>query len=393
MFSKNNIIFFFILFLVLVELLAFAGCDGITPTPPTINAFSSDMKLITEGASATLSWQVSGATDIQLIPDIGTSYLDLDPFGTLLVFPVETTTYTLTATNLAGSDSAQVTITVKPPLWNPPEGWDDITYPILPPSIQSFVADPPTITEGGSTTLSWEVSGIATVTITPGIGTVEPSGTQVVSPDKTTTYTLTASNVNGSDTEQLTVTLRQTLILQPGPDGGKDSRINSSLYSSNTNFGSEESIAVGKIYPMGTVYSFLQFSVTQIPDNAVIIDAFLKLFRYDSFNDDQFFIELYNVLESWEEYTITWNNQPDHQIIPVDTNLVTDTSTSGWLSWKITDLVQGWVDGSIVNYGVALIGKPFTAGDIDYNYVYFHASDYLGDIVFRPKLEITYGIP
>jgi len=391
MFSKNKFIFFYILLLVVI--LTFASCDGITPTAPTIDFFSADIDLITEGASATLSWQVSGATNIDLIPDIGTSYLDLDPSGTLSVFPTETIAYTLTATNTAGGDSAQVSITVKPPLWNPPEGWDDITYPIPPPAIRSFVADPPTITEGGSTTLSWEVSGIATVTITPGIGTVDPSGTQVVSPNKTTNYTLTASNVNGSDTEQLTVTSGQTEIIQPGPDGGKDSRVNSSLYTSNTNFGSEEHIAVGKVHPMGTVYSFLQFNVSQIPANAVIIDACLKLFRYDSFRDDQFFIELYNVLESWEEYTINWNNQPDYQILPVDTNFITDPSTSGWLFWEITDLVQGWVDGNIVNYGVALIGRPFTAGDIDYNYLYFRASDYLGDTEYRPKLEITYYIP
>jgi len=52
----------------------------------------------------------------------------------------------------------------------------DITYPVPPPAIQSFVADSPTITEGESNTLSWEVSGIATVTITLGIGRVDPSG-------------------------------------------------------------------------------------------------------------------------------------------------------------------------------------------------------------------------
>lgn len=96
--------------------------------------------------------------------------------------------------------------------------------------------------------------------------------------------------MNSSDTEQLTVTLGYTLILQLGPDGGKDSRVNSSLYTSNTNLGSEELIAVGKVNPIGTVYSFLQFSVSQIPANSVIIDAYLKLFRYDSFRDDHFLL-------------------------------------------------------------------------------------------------------
>ena len=379
--------------LLLIGLLLFVGCDGVTPSGPTIDSFSADMTLITAGASSTLSWQVSGATNLDLIPDTGTSYLDLDASGTLSVFPESTTAYTLTATNTTGSDSAQVTITVKPPLWNPPEGWNEITYPIPPPVINSFAVDPSTITEGGSTTLSWEVSGIATVTITPGIGPVDPSGTQIISPDETTTYTLTAGNVNGSVNEQVTVILGQTEILQPGPDGGKDSKVNSKIYASNTNYGADEFITVGKVYIVGTLYSFLQFDVSQIPANAVIADAYLKLFRYDSFGEDQFFIELYNVLESWEEYTITWHNQPDHQVTPVDTILITNPGTSGWLSWEINHLVQGWVDGSIANNGMVLIGSPLVAGDIDYNYVNFRASDYLGDTQMRPNLEITYYIP
>lgn len=188
-------------------------------------------------------------------------------------------------------------------MWNPPENWDDITYLIPPPAIQSFTADTSTITAGENTSLSWEVSGIATVTITPGIGSVDPSGSQVVSPNETTTYTLTASNINGSDTEQVTVILGQTEILQPGPNGGKDSMISSSIYSSNTNFGSEENIAVCKVYPMGTIYSFLCFDVSQIPANVVIANAYLKLFQNDNFRDDIFFIIITCKISLWCCYT------------------------------------------------------------------------------------------
>jgi len=68
------------------------------------------------------------------------------------------------------------------------------------PVIGSFSASPGIIASGSSSTLSWSISGTATVTIDQGIGNVALTGTRVVSPGATTTYTLTASNEVGSVT-------------------------------------------------------------------------------------------------------------------------------------------------------------------------------------------------
>ncbi len=74
------------------------------------------------------------------------------------------------------------------------------------PAITSFAVSPASISSGQSTTLSWAVSGAATLSLAPGIGAV--SGTSVsVSPSATTTYTLTASNGSGSATSTATVTV------------------------------------------------------------------------------------------------------------------------------------------------------------------------------------------
>ncbi|MGA7678003.1 MAG: FHA domain-containing protein [Dehalococcoidia bacterium] len=55
--------------------------------------------------------------------------------------------------------------------------------------------------------LTWTVSNAATVTLSPGIGSVPNSGTYSVSPGYTTTYTLTATNSGGSVSASTTVTV------------------------------------------------------------------------------------------------------------------------------------------------------------------------------------------
>lgn len=76
-----------------------------------------------------------------------------------------------------------------------------------PPQILSFEASPTTINPGGSSTLSWQTSNADSVTINQGVGTVSGSGSTSVSPTQQTTYTLTASNDNGSVTAQVTVSI------------------------------------------------------------------------------------------------------------------------------------------------------------------------------------------
>ena len=79
-----------------------------------------------------------------------------------------------------------------------------IPPPATKPMISSFEADPTTIKEGESSTLTWNVTGATSLSVAPGIGTVTGTST-VVSPDDTTEYTLTATNDAGSVTAETTV--------------------------------------------------------------------------------------------------------------------------------------------------------------------------------------------
>lgn len=85
------------------------------------------------------------------------------------------------------------------------------------PRVASFDADPAALTNGSTATLRWTLAGgaPATLTIDPGIGDVTGKSNVDVMPSTTTTYTLTATNGGGSDTRQVTVSVKA--VTQPDP--------------------------------------------------------------------------------------------------------------------------------------------------------------------------------
>ena len=85
--------------------------------PPTINSFTASPANISPGQRTTLSWDVSAATGITIQPEIG----DVGSSGALQLSPPATITYTLTATNQAGSTNDSVTVTVTPAVAGKPD--------------------------------------------------------------------------------------------------------------------------------------------------------------------------------------------------------------------------------------------------------------------------------
>jgi hypothetical protein len=77
-----------------------------SPQAVTIDAFSVEPEQIIAGEVATLTWQVTNPTTLDINGD------RVAPAGTLLVEPLQTTTYTLTANGHEGPGTAEVTLTV-----------------------------------------------------------------------------------------------------------------------------------------------------------------------------------------------------------------------------------------------------------------------------------------
>jgi hypothetical protein len=235
--------------------------------------FTAAPSIIRLGESATLNYTVEGADSVTISNVSETLRPDT---GSVTVRPTRTTTYTLTARNRAGEDTAVASVVVDQPLpriirftanpqtitrgesttlsWNTtdtesvevvgvgtfgPNASVDVTpessrgYTIIArnaqgetsaglaitvnvgpqPRVVQFTANPMQIVRGDSSTLTWNVEGADTVEITPGIGRVDASGNRNVNPTDTTTYTLNATNRFGTTTVQVTVEVLPRVVI------------------------------------------------------------------------------------------------------------------------------------------------------------------------------------
>ena len=153
------------------------------PDPPIINSFFASPPSIVRGSQSRLNWEVSNATDVT-ISGIGS----VDPQGARPVMPDQTTTYTITARNDVGEASATATVTVR----EEPTGQGQV-------EILTFSAEPGQLAQAGDpTVLRWATSNASKVVIT-GVGEVALSGEVTVNPTVDTTYTLNATDLDGTE--------------------------------------------------------------------------------------------------------------------------------------------------------------------------------------------------
>jgi peptidoglycan-associated lipoprotein len=92
----------------------------------------------------------------------------------------------------------------------------------------SLTANPNTVEKGGSTTLTWETTNATDVSI-GGIGAVQASGSQQVTPTDSTTYRLTAKGPGGTQE----ATARVTVTTPPPPPPPAPSATEEELFSQN----------------------------------------------------------------------------------------------------------------------------------------------------------------
>lgn len=162
--------------------------------PPTINLFEAEPSCVMPGGGSVLRWNVSNAVSVTIngTPVNASS-------GTMTVNPASDTTYTIVATGAGCSPQtvqAQATVRVA-----------------TIPTINFFIANPGSYTEGGSSVLQWSITGAVSASIN-GTAVNATSGTMSVAPPATTTYTLTATS--GGCSPQ-TVQAQATVTVSPAP--------------------------------------------------------------------------------------------------------------------------------------------------------------------------------
>lgn len=361
LYGKNIIRFIIILLSVFLS-----GCDGVITHEPTINSFSASPPTITEGESSTLSWTVADATSVTIDHAIGSVAVST---GTYSVSPTETTVYTLTAANSAGSVTAMTTVTVNPPA---------ITYGSI---------DISSSPDGAKVYLD----GVDTGSITPITLTGVSAGEHAITLElfhyktKEDDVLVTAGETTYLNWA-LTYASTVTLTLQPGTEG-KDAYVVSTPTYSNSNF--NEAYAWAGNWGTEIVRAYLQFDLGTVPGNAVVTSAILRLYQFDLIGSGDFSLGIYKVTDDWDEGDLTWNNQPSSSSEAEDSRTIS-TTTDIWRSWYIDTLVQGWLDGNIENDGMLLKAADEEAINTKAG---FRTSDYIVDSSKSPKLEIQYYIP
>jgi hypothetical protein len=163
---------------------------GVTPTStppvaPTLT-FNAAPTAITAGQSATLTWS---STDSTSCTASGAWTGAKATSGTTSVSPMSTSTYSLYCTGAGGNTATQnVTVTVT-------------AVPVAP--TLTFSAAPTAITAGQSSTLTWSSTNSTACTAGGNwTGTKTTSGTTVVSPSVTATYTLYCTGAGGNTATQ-----------------------------------------------------------------------------------------------------------------------------------------------------------------------------------------------
>jgi hypothetical protein len=235
------------------------------------------------------------------------------------------------------------------------------------------------------------LDGVDTGNITPYVITNLAPGTYDVLLDHYHyKYRQATVTVNPNETTyinwSLTYAPEQTLTIQPNAVIGKDTYVY--ITAPDDNWADREWITAGT-GGANTARAYIQFNLDLLPDGAIITSVGLGLVYWATSNAAAAPIGVYNVEEAWGEDTLTWNNQPDFATEAESIVSVPAGVTDGFIYWTVTDLVKGWWDGTIANYGLAL-------KDIDESteeaWKRFYSSDW-GTAHQRPELVITYFDP
>ncbi len=133
--------------------------------------------------------------------------------------------------------------------------------------------------------------------------------------------------------------------------------------------------------------SLVKFNLSAIPAGTSISSARLYLdlggWCYGT-NASPRTVTTYRTLGSWSESSITWSNMPGFAEA-YGATAVGYPSAATWYSFDVTNLVRGWVNGSLANYGITIRGPEGSGSDFAWFGFFTSESSY------DPYILITYA--
>jgi hypothetical protein len=152
--------------------------------------------------------------------------------------------------------------------------------------------------------------------------------------------------------------------------------------SSAQNFGSDSQLQTfANLFLTDIRRSLFRFDIvsTGIPAGAQIISAVARIFVVDSNASTS--VSVHQITADWTEAMVNWDNiNTSHDAATIAT-IATGAPVGQYVNINITPIVQGWVNGSIVNQGVML--KTGSINDL----AQYTSKEY-GNIAQRPELII-----
>ncbi|MCX6897031.1 MAG: DNRLRE domain-containing protein, partial [Verrucomicrobia bacterium] len=193
-----------------------------------------------------------------------------------------------------------------------------------------------------------------------------------------------------------------TLTLQPDAGAGKDALIQertTDLSVANGNFPNEtsfEAVAWTWSGDPGAIRCLLQFDLSSIPSNAVITDARLSLYNNPASTEcggqslslsGSNAAVLQRITGTWNETTVTWNNQPATTNVNEVSLLQSVNPNQDYVNLDVTAMLSDMVQNPSSSFGfmIKLLNENY------YRSMIFASSDY-SDCTKHPKLEITYNV-
>jgi hypothetical protein len=344
-----------------------------TPTASDPDGDSLSFSISGKPAWATFNTTTGALTGTPQISDVGTSNI------------------TITASDGSLSTNFNFSLTVTP-VNQAPTISGATTQSVTAGNLYDFT---PTASDPDSDPLSFSITN-KPVWATFDTATGRLSGTPTNTHSGTRTVTITVSD--GSLTADLVISL--TVVYAPVTP--VCSTVTSSTYVSTPSAdsymeknnpgktpGSENRIKI-RMDSDGddTKHGLIKFNLSSIPANTVINSAYIYLDSKDIRSGQTTYF--YRLTRDWVESTVSWNNASTG--IPWTTG-GGDYAAGAYASYypvvncmikiDITNLVQGWIDGSYPNYGLLMLSTG-TEGEVQYT------SRDDGSASARPRLVVDY---
>ena len=146
---------------------------------------------------------------------------------------------------------------------------------------------------------------------------------------------------------------------------------------------------------------WVAFNISSIPSGALVLRAQLRLrIWYKTTNDPAHKVGdstgriygVYRITQPWQEYGVTWANQPNyteeqHATAPVPAGQTNWSGPPMYMYWDVTDIVRDWESG-ISNYGF-MVRDTQENSPILYSTQFF-THNQVPDQTYYPRLIVTY---